>query len=32
VIAIQAQLENGDWLALAEGLRPASLPASSSAE
>lgn len=25
VIAIQAQLENGDWLALAEGLRPESL-------
>ena len=27
VIAIQAQLSNGDWLALAEGLRPGSLPA-----
>ena len=26
VIAVQAQLENGDWLALAEGLRPESLP------
>lgn len=26
VIAIQAHLENGDWLALAEGLRPESLP------
>ena len=26
VIAIQAQLTNGDWLALAEGLRPESLP------
>ena len=26
VIAAQAQLENGDWLALAEGLRPESLP------
>jgi hypothetical protein len=26
VMAVQAQLENGDWLALAEGLRPESLP------
>jgi hypothetical protein len=26
VIAVRAQLENGDWLALAEGLRPESLP------
>src|SRR4051812_10332909 len=26
VIAVQAQLGNGDWLALAEGLRPESLP------
>jgi hypothetical protein len=26
VIAVQAQLENGDWLALAEGLRPEFLP------
>jgi hypothetical protein len=26
VIAIQAELANGDWLALAEGLRPESLP------
>ena len=26
VIAVQAQLENGDWLALAEGLRPESPP------
>ena len=26
VIAVQAQLENGDWLALAEGLRTESLP------
>ena len=26
MIAVQAQLENGDWLALAEGLRPESLP------
>jgi hypothetical protein len=26
VIAVQAQLKNGDWLALAEGLRPESLP------
>jgi hypothetical protein len=26
VIAVQAQLENGNWLALAEGLRPESLP------
>jgi len=26
VIAVQAQLANGDWLALAEGLRPESLP------
>jgi hypothetical protein len=25
VIAIQVQLSNGDWLALAEGLRPGSL-------
>src|SRR5579859_2307052 len=25
-IAVQAQLENGDWLAFAEGLRPESLP------
>jgi hypothetical protein len=29
VIAVQAQLENGDWLALAEGLRPESLPPAS---
>ena len=27
VIAVQVQLENGDWLALAQGLRPESLPA-----
>jgi hypothetical protein len=26
VIAVQALLQNGDWLALAEGLRPDSLP------
>ena len=26
VLAIQAQLENGDWLALADGLRLESLP------
>lgn len=26
VMAVQAQLGNGDWLALAEGLRPESLP------
>ena len=26
VMAVQARLENGDWLALAEGLRPESLP------
>jgi hypothetical protein len=26
VLAVQAQLENGDWLALADGLRPESLP------
>jgi hypothetical protein len=26
VIAVQAQLINGDWLALAESLRPESLP------
>ena len=26
LMAIQAQLANGDWLALAEGLRPDSLP------
>lgn len=26
VLAVQAQMENGDWLALADGLRPESLP------
>jgi hypothetical protein len=26
VMSVQAQLANGDWLALAEGLRPDSLP------
>lgn len=26
VMAVQAKLENGDWLALADGLRPESLP------
>jgi len=26
VVAVQATLENGDWLALADGLRPESLP------
>lgn len=26
MIAVQARLENGDWLVLAEGLRPESLP------
>jgi hypothetical protein len=25
-MAVQAQLENGDWLVLAEGLRPELLP------
>src|SRR6185369_2481397 len=26
VLAVQVQMENGDWLALADGLRPESLP------
>ena len=29
VMAVQAKLENGDWLALADGLRPESLPSRS---
>ena len=32
VMAIQAQLANGDWLALSDGLRPESIPPRALAE